>query len=215
MSCRVELTRALDQQNLIVLVDLAELDFDDFAAACGNGFANVGCFDGKFAMAAIDEDGELNAAGTTVIEQRVERGAHSASGVKNIIAKYDIAAFDVESYRARRDDWPNASRGQVIAIELDVESASIDRSLLDARDEFAKPLGQRNAAALDSYQGEIFAAVAFLNNLMGKAHQSTFDLRGRHKPAFQTQIWVVLGFAHSDSLVAFLSTDNTRFAEIG
>ena len=76
-------------------------------------------------------------------------------------------------------------------------SAGVDGALLNAGDQLAEPLGQRNAAALDADQGQVFAAVAFLNDLVGQAHQCTLDLRGGHQPALQTQVGVVLGFAHS------------------
>ena len=77
--------------------------------------------------------------------------------------------------------------GQVVAVELDVEHAGIDRALLDAGDQLAQPLGQRNAAALDADQRQVFAAVALFNNLVGQAHQGALDLRGGHQPALDAQ----------------------------
>ena len=99
----------------------------------------------------------------------------------------------------------HAGGGEVVAIELDVEHAGIDGALLDAGDQLAQPLGQRNAAALDADQRQVFAAVALLNNLVGQAHQGTLDLRGGHQPALDAQAGMVWLFAHGFSRGAVLS----------
>ena len=65
-----------------------------------------------------------------------------------------------------------------------------------------EPLRQGNSAALDADQGQVFAAVALLDDLVGQAHQGALDLGGGHQPAFQAQAGSVLGFAHVCSLEA-------------
>ena len=63
-----DLTCAFDQQHLIVLVDFVKFDFNDFATACRHKLADVSCFDGQFAMSAIDQYCELHAARPAMIE---------------------------------------------------------------------------------------------------------------------------------------------------
>ena len=80
------LARPLHQQHLFGGVDFMKLHFDNLAAAGGNMFADVGGLNGQFAMAAVDKHGQLHAARTAVVEERVERGADGAPGVKHIVA---------------------------------------------------------------------------------------------------------------------------------
>jgi hypothetical protein len=48
---------SFDQQNLLVVVDLLKLDFDDLAAAGGHVLADVGGLDRQLTMTAVDEYG--------------------------------------------------------------------------------------------------------------------------------------------------------------
>ena len=111
-----------------------------------------------------------------------------------------------------RDHRTHVGGGQIVAIELDVEHAGIDRALLDAGDQFAQPLGQRNSAALDADQRQVLAAVALFNDLVGQAHQSALDLRGGHQPAFDAQGGVSLVLRSWSLFPACLSQDDTRAA---
>src|SRR5208282_1119138 len=43
---------------------------------------------------------------------------------------------------------------------------------------------------------QILAAVAFLYDLVGQAHQGALNLRGRHQPALHSQAGVAFRFAH-------------------
>src|SRR5271157_3744734 len=161
------LIQALDQQHLVFVVYLMELHFNDLAAAGGHTFADVRGLDGQFAMAAVNEHGQLHAARTAVVEERVERGPDRPAGVEHIVAKHYVAAVDFNADGPWRDYRTHAGCGQIVAVELNIEQARIDRMLLDAGNESAQPLGQRNAAALDAYQRQVFAAIALFNNLVG------------------------------------------------
>ena len=52
--------------------------------------------DGQLAMAAVNEDGELDAAGATQVHDGVEGGADGAAGVENICLLYTSDAADEE-----------------------------------------------------------------------------------------------------------------------
>src|ERR1700692_2461794 len=56
-----KLVDSLYQQHLFVGVDFAEFYFNNLAAAGGDMLANISGFNGQLAMAAVDEDGELDA----------------------------------------------------------------------------------------------------------------------------------------------------------
>jgi len=131
-----------------------------------------------------------------VVEERVEGGANGAAGVEHIVAEDNIPALHVAAKGAGRDDRAYIGGGEVVAIELDVEGASLDRALLDVGDEFAEALSERNSAALDADQGEVFAAVALLDDFVGKAHQGALNLRGGHQPALDAEGRSRCLFAH-------------------
>src|SRR5450631_3791401 len=120
---------SFDKQNLLIVIDLAELDFDNLAAAGGHGLADVGGFNGQLAMSAVDQDGQLYAAGAAVIEEGVEGSANGAAGVEHVVAEDNIATRDVESNCAGSDDWTNVGSGKVVAVKLDIEKAGVDRTL--------------------------------------------------------------------------------------
>ena len=158
--------------------------------------ANVGGFDGQFAMTAVDEHGQLHAPRPPVIKKCVERGADSAAGEEHIVADDHIAALDVDADGAWGYHRANIRRRQIVAVELDVEHAGVDSAFLDSGDQLAQPLGQRNAAPLDADQGQVGAAIALFNNLVGQAHQRALDLGGGHQPALDAQEWFAISFAH-------------------
>src|ERR1035437_5430964 len=155
-----------DQQNLLVVVDLLKLDFDDLAAAGGHMLADIGGFDGQLAMAAIDEHSQLHAAWPSVIEKSVESCPDGAALVEHIVAQHHVATLDVDADGAGCDYRANIRGCQVVAVELNIEYPGIDRALFYAADQLPQPLCQRNTAALDADQGQVFTAIALLHNLM-------------------------------------------------
>ena len=106
-----------------------------------------------------------------------------AARIEHVVAEHHVAALDIEADGPWSHHRTYVRRGQVVAIELDIEHAGIDGTLLDAGDQLAQPFRQRNSAALDADQGQVFAAVALLNDLVGQAHQRALNLRGGHQPA--------------------------------
>src|SRR5580698_4980912 len=87
---------SFDQQHLLVLVDFVEFDFDDFAAAGGYLFSDVGGFDGQFTMATVNENCELHAARTAMIKQGIESGADGAAGIEHVVAQHHVAVVYIK-----------------------------------------------------------------------------------------------------------------------
>src|SRR5580692_526450 len=117
-----------------------ELHFNNFAAAGRHMPAHIGRFNRKFTMTAIDEDRELNSPRTPMIEQRIECSSDSTTGVKHIVAKNYVSAFHFAAKRTGSHHRPNICRGKIVAIKLDVERASVHRTLFNSSDQFAQPL---------------------------------------------------------------------------
>src|SRR5579862_481272 len=99
-------------------------------------------------MSAVDQDQQLHAAGTSVIEQRIERGANRAPRVEHVIDQDDVASVYVEAQRTGSDDRPNVARGEIVAIEGYVKRTGVDGVLLDSGNQRCQALGQRHAAPL-------------------------------------------------------------------
>ena len=175
------LSDAFDEKDLFLRVDFAELDFDDFAGAGLDVAPDEGGVDGKFAMAAVDEDEELNALRTAVGEERIKSGANSSAGVEHIIDEDDVAAVDVEADFALIDDGARAGGGEIVAVELDIEHAGVDGLMLDVADEFGQALGERHAATLDADEAEIFCAIIFLDDFMRETNEGALDFRAGHE----------------------------------
>ena len=180
----------LDEENLFVVVDLTEFDLNDLAARGRDGAADEAGFDGKLAMAAVDEDEQLHALGAALVEESVECGTDGAAGVEHVVHEDDVAAIDVEADVAFFDDGAGAGGGEVVAIEADVEHAGIDGRLLDGLDELGDALGEGNAAALDADEAEVGAAVIALDDLVRQPDEGALDLGGGHEPSLLAELWL-------------------------
>src|SRR5271155_2649073 len=177
------LVDTLGQKHLLIVVNFAQLHLDDFATAGLYRSADESSFNRQLAVAAIDQRQKLHAARPAMIEERVERSAHCATGVEHIIDENDIASVDVETESAWIDDRTHVFRREVIAIEADVENANVHGVLLNLPDQRAQSLGKRNAAPLHSNQPEIVTAIVLLDDLVGEPDECSLDFGGGHDAA--------------------------------
>ena len=92
----------------------------------GDGAAGEGALDRQLAVAAIDQDQQLHAPGTAVIEEGVERGADGAAGIEDVVHEDDVAAGDVAADGADGDGGTGACGGEVVAVEADVEDTGLN-----------------------------------------------------------------------------------------
>src|SRR6201987_5062204 len=126
-----ESIKALDQQNLFVVVYLAKFYLDDLAIRSLNRAPYEAGLDGKLAMTAVDQRQKLHAARTSVIEERIEGGAGGAACVQHVVNQYDLAIADIKTERAWDHDRPRATRRQIIAIKADVQNSNVNGVLFD------------------------------------------------------------------------------------
>ena len=96
--------RLADEQDGVDLVHLDELHLDALAARGGQVLADVVGPDRQLAVAAVDEDGELDARGPAVVEERLDRGADRAAGVEDVVDEDDRAAVEREVELRRADE---------------------------------------------------------------------------------------------------------------
>src|SRR6266540_2498645 len=133
-----------DQQDSVHLVHLDELHLDALVARGRQVLADVVGPDRQLAVAAVDEDGELDPVGAAVVEERLDRGADRAAGVEDVVDEDDGLALERKVERRRADDRLRMERRtasahlDVVAVEGDVDRArcrGVAGALLDQASE--------------------------------------------------------------------------------
>src|SRR4051812_21707607 len=144
------------EQNLVDLVHLDELHLDPLVARGREVLADVVGADRQLAVAAVDEDGELNAGGTAVVEERLDGRANRAPRVEDVVDEDDRPPFEPEIELGRTDERLRgagrlaAADADVVAIEGDVARAEGRRFVGALLDQAREPLRERDAARLDA-----------------------------------------------------------------
>ena len=102
-------------------------------------------------MAAVDEDGELDASRPAVLEERLDRGADRAAGVEDVVDEDAGHPAQVEVERGRVDDRLLGCPAAVSS-RWKVMSTAPSADLLPAPllDQCGQPLGERDAAGVDA-----------------------------------------------------------------
>jgi hypothetical protein len=122
--------------------------------------------DRKFAVAAIDEDGEPDRARPSVVDERVHGRTDRPTGEQDVIDEHDDLLVDREIQRRLVDDRRVSDARQVVAIERDVERAQRDDRVLVRADRVAQPRRQNVAARADADDGQIGEVSVALDDLM-------------------------------------------------
>ncbi len=112
MRCSGRLVGAFDQDHFFIVVNLPQLDLDDFPGGRLHMAADKAGLDGQLAMAAVDQHQQLYAPRPAVVKKRVERRAYGAAGVENIVDQDDVAAGNIEA-----DVAPGTTTGRTSRVE--------------------------------------------------------------------------------------------------
>jgi hypothetical protein len=150
------LFRCWHEQNLVDLVDLDELHLDALVAGGREVLADVVGADRQLAMAAIDQDGELDAVGPPVVEERLDRRADRAAGVEHVVDEHDRLPLERKVERGRAHDglrMPRcvaAAHLHVVAVEGDVDGAQLGRLSGPLFYEAPQTVREGHAARLDA-----------------------------------------------------------------
>jgi len=171
---------AVDEDDALFFIDFDEADLDDFGVGGLNGSADVLCFDGHFAVAAIDEHAERDTLGAAEVEQAVHGCADGAPGVKDVINEDEVHTVHGEGDIRGLQHGLRRDLGEVVAIESDIESADGNVHSVDPTHGARDALGEGHAAAADADEGQALCTTAFLHNLVGKALQGAVDFSRGH-----------------------------------
>ena len=69
-------------------------------------------------------------------------------------------------------------RGEVVAIQSDVQRADRHRRLFDPCDHLPQALRQRHPAPADAHQSEVVGAIVFLDDFVDQPNQGALNFRG-------------------------------------
>jgi hypothetical protein len=175
---------AVDHDDAFLIVNFAQADFDNFGVAGLDDAAYILGLNGHFAVAAVDQDAERNAARTAKVKKAVHGGADGTAGVEHIVNQDQIHAVDGEGDIGRLQDGLRRDFGKIVAVKRDIKGADGNFDAVNAAHGLSDALGKGDAAAADTDQGEMLGAAAFFNDFMGNALQSAVNFRGGHQLPF-------------------------------
>jgi hypothetical protein len=131
---------------------------DDFIDS-GRGECKTGIVggDGHEATAAVNEDGEFDFGGATVVKEFVEGRFHGAAGEEDVVDEDDGSAVDVSGDVRRSEFLGDRVAADIVAVEGDVDGARHGGELRVERCEArSEAVGEGDAAVGDAEQEEFF-----------------------------------------------------------
>lgn len=175
---------AIHKDDTFLGVGFAEADLDDFGGRGLDGAADELSLDGHFAVSAIDENAEGDAAGTAEIEKAIHGGADRATGIEDVVHEDKLEAIHAERDVGGLENGLGSDAREVVAIEGDIERADGDFDAIDAAHGLGDAIGERNAAATDADEGKVAGAAALLDDLVGETLHGAVDLGSGHELRF-------------------------------
>src|SRR5260221_3377025 len=174
----------LHDQHFVIPVRLGELDLDDLVRVGGDGLADDIGVDGKLAVAAVDEDGQLHRLGTAEIDECIEGGPHGAPRVEHIVDQHDDLVVDRLRQLRRLHQRLRRDGGEIVAVERDVENTEGDGMPLHLLDLFRHPLADWHAAAANPDDDDVFNSAIALDDFDGHPADGSIHSRGIEQPLF-------------------------------
>ena len=145
--------------NLILAATLAEGETKIENAACEPEIVNVATFlNNMGAKISTMLNGETDYTGSTVVGQRVERGADCPSGRKHVIDEDDARIVHIERDDGFTDQRQRAALAEVVTVKGDVEFRHPGAPPGQAFKRVAEPFGQRHALLVEADERIIVAA---------------------------------------------------------
>ena len=168
----VRLLGCADEQDAIDLVHLEQLHLHALETAGREVLADVVGADRQLAVAAVGEDGELDAVGAAVVEERLDRGADRPARVEDIVDEHDRPALESEVELRRADDRLRVARrlavadADVVAVEGDVDGADVELDAGALLDEPPEPVRERDATGVDADERDALELGVALDQLV-------------------------------------------------
>ena len=140
--------------------------------------------DGQLAVAAVDEHRQPNRFRAPDLDQRIERRAHRSPCVQDVIDDDERAGLEREGQVRALDVRRPAGRGDIVAVEADVQAAHGRADTLVIVDRVGQPLCERHATCLDADERQSVNPAVLLDDLVADANQRPAHVVGGHDLAF-------------------------------
>src|SRR3990170_6234660 len=130
-------------------------------------------------MAAVDEHGELDAGRPAEVREGIHRGADAASGVEHVVHQDDAPAVDVNRHLRALEAGAEFERGNVVAVETDIELANGHGIAFELAYRLCEALGERYAARVHADESDGRKAPIAFDDLVGDTADGPTDVLGR------------------------------------
>ena len=133
--------------------------------------------DRQLAVAAVDEDRELDRAGPAELGERVHRGADGAARVEHVVDEHHDPAGDVDGDLGGARGGHRAE-ADVVAVEGDVECADRDLEVLELRDGGGEAAGDGETPGVEAHEHHVVGTTVALHDLVGDPGLRTAEVAG-------------------------------------
>lgn len=128
-------------------------------------------------MTTIDQDGQLDGAGSTEVGEGVEGGPDGPSREEDVVDQHHGTTVEVDGdvSAGERRGGPG---GEVVAVEADVEEADRGAGTGDLVEVFGEAAGEGDTAGLDPYEDDTGVIPGAFDYLVGNPTQGAVDVVG-------------------------------------
>src|SRR5215470_2368732 len=162
--------------DLVHAVGLREVHGDALAAGCGEVLADIVGANGKLAMPAVDQDGELDRLRAAEVHERIHGGARGAAREQHVVDQEDAAALDREGDVGALHPRRLEPAVEVVAVEGDVDDPEGDqRTALDVLQRAAQPLREVHTTRADADQSQALGVPVALDHLVRDPRERPLD----------------------------------------
>lgn len=148
----------------------------DALVACGREVAtHVVRADGEFAVAAVHENGELNAVGSAEGSDGVHGGADAAAGVEDVVGEDDGTAGKIGGEAGGYNRSPARAAMEIVAVHGNIHGTGFDGAAGELGDGGTEAAGDRCATGGDADQGDTGEVRMSFNDLVGNAAEGARD----------------------------------------
>ena len=156
------------------------MDLDGLSERSGYVLAHVVGADGELAVASVDENEELNGAGSPEIDEGIEGGPDGAPGKEDIVDEDYVAIGDAAGY-GRACAIGRLSGGvSVVAVGSRVKGGDRDPAIAAGGNIAGDALGEGETPGADADKEKVRGVRMGLYELMGNTAEGLADVGGGH-----------------------------------
>src|SRR5438876_9356842 len=170
----------LEQSNAVFTVYLCHANLHNLILSRLDMLAHIVCLDRKLPVSPVDQHGKLHPPRAAKIDQAVERCAHSAAGIEDVIHQDQAQVIDVEFDGGFAQQGVISDCREIVTVQRYVEDSIENGTLEDRLNLFAEAPSEMHTTAPDADNGEFSIWAEFLHDLGCDSGQRQVHLLGVH-----------------------------------